>query len=106
MSYISERSWLGFTTVIWSKNRVAISYPYSQIWASLIAQAVKNPPAMWETWILSLGWVDPLKNGMATHFSILVWEVPWTEEPGGLQSVGSSSQTRLSDFHFHFHSHI
>ena len=49
---------------------------------------VKNVPAMWETWILSLGWEDPLEEGMAAHSSILAWRTLWTEEPGGLQSIG------------------
>ena len=49
---------------------------------------VKNPPAMWETWVRSLGWEDPLEKGIATHSSVLAWKTPWTEEPGGLQSVG------------------
>ena len=49
---------------------------------------VKNPPAMLETWVQSLGWDDPLEKGMATHSSILSWRIPWTEEPGGLQSMG------------------
>ena len=48
---------------------------------------VKNPPAMWETWVLYLGWEDPLEKGRATHSSILAWKVPWTEEPGRLQSM-------------------
>ena len=51
--------------------------------------AVKNPSAMHETQVRSLGWEDPLEEGMATHSSILAWRVPWTEEPGGLQSIGS-----------------
>ena len=102
-SYISKRSWLGFAIVISSKNRVAISYPHSQIWLFLLVQTVKNPPVMWEIWILSLGWEDPLEKWMATHFSILAWEIPWTEERGGLQSLGSQSQTQLNDFHFHSH---
>ena len=59
------------------------------MWASLVAQLVKNPPAMQETWVRSLGGEDPLQKGMATHSSILAWRVPWTEEPGGLQSMGS-----------------
>ena len=49
---------------------------------------VKNPPAMWETWVQSLGWRDPLEEGMAAHSSVLAWRIPWTEEPGGLQSIG------------------
>ena len=57
-------------------------------WASLVAQMVKNP-AMQQTLVLSLGWEDPLEEGMATHSSILAWRIPWTEEPGRLQSVGS-----------------
>ena len=61
---------------------------------------VKNLPAMQETWVRLLGWEDPLEKGMATHSLILAWRIPWTEEPGGLQSIGSQSQTRLSDFHW------
>ena len=49
---------------------------------------VKNPPAMQETWVPSLGWEDPLEKGMATHSSALAWRIPWTEEPGRLQSMG------------------
>ena len=48
---------------------------------------VKNLPAMWETWVQSLGWDDPLEKGMATHSSILAWRIPWTEELGGLHTV-------------------
>ena len=50
---------------------------------------VKNPPAMLETWVRSLGWEDSLEKEIATHSSILAWRIPWAEEPGGLQSVGS-----------------
>ena len=50
---------------------------------------VKNPPAVRETWVRSLGWEDPLEEGMATHSNILAWRIPWTEEVGGLQSMGS-----------------
>ena len=57
-------------------------------WTSLVFQIVKNPPAMREIWVQSLGWEDPLEEGMATHSSILAWRIPWTEEPGGLQSMG------------------
>ena len=49
---------------------------------------VKDLSATWETWVQSLGWEDPLEKGMATHSCILVWRIPWTEEPGGLQSMG------------------
>ena len=54
-----------------------------------MAQRVKNLPAIRETQVQSLGWEDPLEKGMATHCSILAWRMPWTEEPGGLQSMGS-----------------
>ena len=54
-----------------------------------MAQLVKNPPAMWETWVRSLGWEDPLEKEMATHSGILAWIIPWTEEHGGLQSMES-----------------
>ena len=55
---------------------------------------VKNLPAMWETWIQSLGQEDPLEKNMATHSSILAWRIPWSEEPGGLQSMGSQKVGR------------
>ena len=60
-----------------------------QTGASLVAQMVKNPPAMQETQVQSLGQEDSLKKGIATHSSILAWRIPGTEEPGGLQSTGS-----------------
>ena len=55
-----------------------IGYPLQYSWASLVAQLVKNPPAMWETWVRSLGWEDTLKKGKATHSRILAWRIPWT----------------------------
>ena len=74
------------------------TWPYSYHGASLVVQMVKNLSTMQESPVLSLGEEDPLEKEMATHFSILVWEIPWTEEPGELQSMGSQkSQTRLSD---------
>ena len=64
-----------------------------------IALAVKNLPAVQETWGQALGWGDPLWKGMAPHSSILAWRIPWTEEPGGLQSMGvAKSWTQLSKF--------
>ena len=54
----------------------------------LVVQRLKRLPAMWETWVRSLGWEDPLEKEMATHSSILAWRIPWTEELGGLQSTG------------------
>ena len=53
-----------------------------------MAQTVKNPPVMQETWVQSLVWEDPLEKGMATHSNFLAWRIPWTEQPGGLLSMG------------------
>ena len=53
-----------------------------------MAQMVKHLPTLWEMWVQSLGWEDPLEKKMATHSSIFAWEIPWTEEPGRLQSMG------------------
>ena len=55
-----------------------IGYPLQCSWVSLVAQLVKNLPAMWETWVPSLGWEEPLEKGKATHSSILAWRIPWT----------------------------
>ena len=64
-----------------------IGYPLQYSWASLLAQLVKNPPAMWETWVQPLGWKDPLERGTATHSSILAWRIPWAIESLGSQRV-------------------
>ena len=85
----------GTTRVLWTGDKPKASS--NQLWqtchltiqASLVAQMVKNPPAMWETWVRCLGWEDPLEKVMATHSSILAWRIPWTEESGRLQSIGS-----------------
>ena len=66
---------------------IATVYPF---WgASVVAQLVKNLPAMQDTRVRSLGWEDPLEKGMATDYSILAWRIPWTKESGSLQSMGS-----------------
>ena len=70
---------------------------YNTMWASLLVQMVKNLPAMQETQVWSPGWEDPLEKGKDTHSGILAWRIPWTGEPGGLQSMGSQSQTWLSN---------
>ena len=62
-----------------------IGYPLQYSWVSLVAQLVKNPPAMQETWVQSLGCEDPLEKGKATHSSILAWRIPWTGQSMGLQ---------------------
>ena len=69
-------------------------------WASLVVQMVKSLPAIQESSVQSLGWEDPLEKETATHSSILAWRIPWTEEPGRLQSLGSQRETQLSDFTF------
>ena len=66
-----------------------IIYQYWLVRASLVAQTVKNPPAMRETWVQSLGWEDSVEKGTSTHSSILAWRIPMTEDPGRLQSLGS-----------------
>ena len=73
-------------------NTNVINFPIfvsKHLWASLVAQMVKCLPAMRETWVQSLGQEDPLKKEKATHSSTLAWRIPWTEQPGGLQSMGS-----------------
>ena len=61
-----------------------------------MAQLVKNPPGMWETWVVSVSWKDSLENEMATHSSILAWRIPWTEEPGGY-SPGSGKESHTTE---------
>ena len=65
------------------------AYSVSHPPASPVAQAVKNPPGMQETWVRSLGWEEPLEKEMPTHSSVLAWKIPWTEEPGRLQTIVS-----------------
>ena len=80
---------------------------YVHTWDSLVAQTIRSLPAMRETWARSLGQKDPLEKEMAIHSSILAWRIPWMEEPGGLQSMGSQSRTRLSNvFIFYVHTYV
>ena len=92
------RDWTQVSHVAGGFFTVLATWQYSAAWvkshkafftqgASLVAQMVKNPPAMQETWHLSLGQEDPLAKGMATHSYILAWRIPWIEEPGGLHTV-------------------
>ena len=75
------------------------------MWASLVAQMVKNPPAVWETWVQSLGWEDPLAEGMATRSSILAWRIPvdrgawWPAHSMGSQRVGYDGESKHSIAH-------
>ena len=75
---------------------------FSVFWASLVAQSLKHLPAMWETWVQALGWEDPLEKEMTTHSSILVWRIPWTEEPGGLSPQGRKELDTTERLHFYF----
>ena len=70
-----------------------IGYPLQYSWASLVAQPVKNPPAMWKTWVWSLSWEDPLEKGKATLSSILAWRIPRTVQSMGSQRVGHNWAT-------------
>ena len=91
----SQTSW----SLLWSrttKPRIPCAFPlYAFLWYSRakMAQMLKNLPAVQETWIWSLGWEYPLEEELATHSSILAWRIPWTEEPGRLQFLGSQGWT-------------
>ena len=71
-----------------------------------MAQRLKRLPAMRETWVRSLGQEDSLEKEMATHSSILAWRIPWTEEPGGLQSTGRKESDTTERLHTHSHTHM
>ena len=78
---------MGLFSVEGSELRLPLSTRLISLHSSLVAQRLKRLPAMRETWVRSLGWEDPLGKEMATHSSILASRIPWTEEPGGLQST-------------------
>ena len=75
----------------------AVNVTCDSIWLNCTCKLVNHLPAMQETWVRFLDWEDPLEKEMATHSSILAWRIPWTEEPGGIQSTDCKSRTRLSD---------
>ena len=99
---LSQRIWIRNTyyeiiyiyIYIYAIYIYADTHIYTNIWTSLLTQHVKNPPAVWETWVWSLGWEDPLEKGMATHSSILAWRISWT-----VHGV-TKRQTQLRDFQF------
>ena len=74
--------------------------------SSLVAQIVKCLPVMWETQVQSLGQEDPLEKGMAIHSSVFVWRIPWTEEPGGLQSWGCKESDTTERLSLHLSSNL
>ena len=73
----------------WNADHIFDQDPPVSQGTSLVAQMVKRLSTMWETWVQSLGWEDPLEKEMAIHSSTIDWKIPWTEEPGRLQSMGS-----------------
>ena len=83
-------------------KHLSINSPPQWSRASLVVQRLKRLPAMWETWVRSLGQEDPLEKEMAPHSSILAWRIPWTEELGGLQSTGCKESDTTERLHFHF----
>ena len=76
------------SSVLLKETLIVFNISLFSYWASLVAQIVKNPPAMWETWVQSLSWEDPLEKGKAPHSSILAWRIPWTAYSMGSQRVG------------------
>ena len=106
---MADNSFPPLKSLTWIRSSMSLYEVYWEIVflylrASLVAQRLKCLPAMWETWVRSLGWEDPLEKETATHSSILTWRIPWTEELGGLQSTGckESDTTERLDAHFHF----
>ena len=75
--------------MIFFKSSDIVELMGDRIWTSLLAQMVMNLPRVQETQVRSPGWENPLEKGMATHFSISAWRIPWTDEPGSLQAMGS-----------------
>ena len=101
IKFPESESQLFHLQVTWFWQATALQFPHlirraptlkvtvNEVGASLVAQRLKHLPAMWDTWVQSLGQEDPQEKEMATHSSILAWRIPWTEEPGGLRSTGS-----------------
>ena len=89
-----------FSNITVQKHQFFGTQPF--LWASLVAQRLKHLPAVWETWVQSLGREDPLEKEMAIHSSILAWRIPWTEEFGGLPSTGRRESDTTERLHFFF----
>ena len=88
-----------FTNIFSHSFELSVLFVYGSFWTSLVVQLVKNPPAMQENWVWSLGWGDPLKKGKPTYASIMAWRIPWTVVRGV-----SQNRTQLNNFHFHWDS--
>ena len=80
-----------------------MGYPLQDSWASLVAQMVKNLLAVQDTWVQSLGWENLLEKGIGTHSSNFAWRIPWKEEPGRLQSLGSAELETTEQLTLDFH---
>ena len=91
ITLMSIDRWMVIDNMVYIGNVKLLSMKKNEVmpFASVVAQRIKHLPAMQETRVRFLGWEDPLEKEMATHSSILAWRIPWTEEPGGLQSTGS-----------------
>ena len=88
---------IALLTLSWCNGLIMLHFG-----ASLVVQRLKHLPAMWETWVRSLGQEYPVEKEMATHSSILAWRIPWTEELGGLQSMSRKKSDMTEWLHFHF----
>ena len=105
LGLMSRMLWSSWAKACLVNSNKKVVFPSAPRGSYLSDKTVKNVPAMQETPARSLGWEDPLEKDMATHSSILPWRIPWTQELGKLQSMGSQKVgTWLSDWHFHFHS--
>ena len=92
----SDAGYLGPIPGLGRSPGEGIGYPLQYSWASLVAQLAKNLPAMWETWVQSLGWEDPLEKGKATHASFLAWRIPWTDSPRGRKVSDTTERLSLT----------
>ena len=110
--YTATSYWLSILhTVVYMFQCYSLNSVSLSPWVSLVAQTVKNLPAMQKLWFWSLGQEDPLREEMATHSSVLAWGIPWREEPGGLQSMGSQRvghdwATNTNSFHHCIHKSV
>ena len=104
--WLGSHCWLIWDTLLFEQWKSIDSGWWGDGWASPVAQMVKNLPAVQETWVWSLGQKDLLGKRMAIQSSILAWEIPWTEEPGGLQFMGSQRVGHNLVTNTHTHTHL
>ena len=89
--------WLSQLCIFKLAQFISVNRVYWRVRASPVAQTVKNPPAMWETWVRSLDWEDPLEEGMETHSSMLAWRIQWTEEPARFLCLWSHKESDTTE---------